>query len=390
VYLARTSEGPDAADRELGAIDSNVVVVGRLVFFTSGGQIKAQRLDAAAGVLVGEPRTVADRVAIDPYGAGEADFSVAAPESARRLLVGRPLGTVAYVGTTQGLRQLTVVDAGGAVLERFDVADTRDIALSPDGRLVAFEEVDPEAGTREVWVHDLERRSRIRLTQHPAEDLSPMWSPDSRTVYFVSTRGHRSTLFGTSAQGGQREQPLFDFEGRVVAYQITPDGRSVVFEQLDQRGGWDIWMRSLDGAAPTPLVQSASNDQQPAISPDGRFLAYSTPESGGQQVWVIPMPADGRRWRISSDYGREPAWSADGRTLYYHGLNRSLMRVSVDLRTPTPTFGPPQSLFTIPFRGYDMRFHFAVLPGGTRFLVNAPVDTQAPTTATIILNVPLP
>jgi Tol biopolymer transport system component len=146
----------------------------------------------------------------------------------------------------------------------------------------------------------------------------------------------------------------------------------------------------MAGGEPTPLVQSSHNDHEPAISPDGRYLAYSTPESGGQQVWVMPVPADGRRWRVSSDYGREPAWSEDGRTLYFHGLNRTLMRASADLSGSTPKIGVPRGLFSIPFRGYDMRFHFAILPGGTRFLVNVPPDALPPAAATVILNAPVP
>jgi len=209
-------------------------------------------------------------------------------------------------------------------------------------------------------------------------------------VYFVSARTGRWALFSASAHGGQREQELFDFDGRVVPFQITPDGRSLVYQQLDQQGGWDIWIRSMAGGEATPLVQSSHNDQEPAISPDGRYLAYSTPESGGQQVWVMPVPADGRRWRVSSDYGREPAWSADGRTLYFHGQNRTLMRASADLRGTTPTLGVAHGLFTIPFRGYDMRSHFAALPDGKRFLVNVPTDALPPPAATVILNAPIP
>jgi Tol biopolymer transport system component len=341
-------------------------------------------------VLVGEALTLADGVAVDPYGSGDADFSVARQPSPW-LGRSRPaLATVAFVSTSQGLRQMKVVDAAGTPLATLDAGDTRDMRLSPDGRLVAFEEVDGETGTREIWVHDLARRSRIRLTQHPGEDMAPLWSPDSRTVYFLSTREAKPSLYAVSAQGGQRESRLLDFNGQVVPYEITPDGRSLVFQQLDQQGGWDIWKSSLDGASPTPLVQSAHNDREPAVSPDGRFLAYSTPESGGQQVWVMPLPADGRRIRVSSDYGREPAWSADGSTLYYHGLNRTLMRVRVDGSTASPSFGPPQGLFTIPFRGFDMRFHFAVLPQRDRFLVNAPQDASTPASATIILNAALP
>lgn len=390
LYLAQGGAGPDSPDRELGDMASNVLVVGQRVVFVSGGQLKVQRLDVQAGALVGEPVTLADGVAIDPYGAGDAKFSVALQPSTWRAPRSGMLATLAYVSTTQGLRQMRIVDAAGVATTTFVAADTRDLRLSPGGRLVAFEEVDPETGTREIWVQDLERRSRIRLTQHPADDTAPMWSPDSRTVYFLSSRQGLPALFAVSAHGGQRENRLFEFTGQVVPYEISPDGRSVVFQQLDQQGGWDIWMCSLDGASPRALVQSVHNDREPAISPDGRLLAYSTPESGGQQVWVMPLPADGRRFRVSSDYGREPAWSADGRTLYYHGLNRALMRVQVDSRGVTPVLGPPGGLFTIPFRGFDMRFHFGVLPGPPRFLVNAPLDTPTPASATIILNAALP
>lgn len=390
LYLARTADGPDAIDRELGEIPSNVQVVGDRLVFVSGGQLKAQRFDVANGVLVGDPLTLADGVAVDPYGMGDADFSVARQPSSWFGSSQPVLATLAFVGTAQGLRQMKVVDGTGTPVMSLDAGDTRDMRVSPDGRLVAFEDVDGETGTREIWVHDLARRSRVRLTQHPGEDTAPLWSPDSRTVYFLSTRDSKTSLYGVSAQGGQRESRLFDFTGQVVPYEITPDGRSLVYQQLDQQGGWDIWRCSLDGASPMPLVQSAHHDREPAISPDGRFLAYSTPESGGQQVWVMPLPADGRRIRVSSDYGREPAWSADGATLYYHGLNRTLMRVAVKGTAANPSFGPPQGLFTIPFRGYDMRFHFAVLQQRDRFLVNVPQDTPTPASATVILNAALP
>jgi Tol biopolymer transport system component len=390
IYLARSADGPDAEDRALLEAPSNPLVVGTRLFVVMQGQVRAQHLDVGAGRLVGEPVPVVDGVAVDPYGPGDADFSVALTTDGRFGSAASARAVVAFVGSAQGTRSMRVVDPTGTPIETLGSAEIRDLRLSPDGRLLAYEEIDAESGTREIWVHDFERRSRIRLTQHAAEDISPMWSPDSRTVYFISYRDARVALYGTSAHGGQREQPLLEFDRQVVAYDITPDGRSLIFQRLDQQGGWDIWERSLAGGPPVPLVQSTSNDQHPAISPDGRLLAYSTPESGGQQVWVMPRPADGRRWRVSSDYGREPAWSADGRTLYYHGLNRTLIRVAVDGDGATPTFGPPSALFTIPFRGYDVRHHVAVLPGGARFLVNAPPESLPPASATVVLNARVP
>ncbi|BCS33226.1 hypothetical protein TBR22_A24530 [Luteitalea sp. TBR-22] len=390
LFLARASDGPDAEDRPLVESPSNALVVGTRLFLVTQGQVRALRIDVAAGTLIGEPVPVVDGVAVDPYAAGDADFSVALPgrvgvgssESSRAI--------VAFVGSAQGARTMRVVDLAGTTVDTLGTSETRDMRLSPDGRLLAYEEIDAETGTREIWVHDLERRARVRLTQHPAEDISPMWSPDSHTVYFISYRDQRVALYGRSAGGGQREQSLVEFDSQVIAYDITPDGRSLIYQRLDQQGGWDIWQRALAGGGQIPLVQSPSNDQHPAVSPDGRYLAYSTPESGGQQVWVMPLPADGRRWRVSSDYGREPAWSADGRTIYFHGLNRALMRAAVDFDTATPVIRPPVALFTIPFRGYDVRSHFVALPGGSRFVVNAPPDSLPPASATVVLNAPVP
>ncbi len=391
LYLARASDGPDAPDRELAEIASNVALVGDRIVYVSAGQLQARRLDVAAGTLSGDAVTIHDGVATDPYGAGNARISAAAGGPVAGLGRRRArLATVAFVGAIQSPRQLRIVDARGMPIETLASGHMRDMRLSPDGRLVAFEDVDRETGTREIWVHDLSRRSRIRLTQHAAEDIAPVWSRDSASVYFASSRTGRWALFGTSVHGGSREQFLFDLGGRVVPYEVTPDGRSLIVQRLDQEGGWDIWIRSLTGGDARPLVQSPHNDHEPALSPDGRYLAYSSPESGGQQVWIVPVPADGRRWQVSTDYGRAPEWSADGRALFFHGLNRTLMRASADLRGPTPRIGVPRSLFEIPFLGFDMRFHFGVLPGAARFLVNVPADAVAAASATVVLNVPLP
>jgi hypothetical protein len=387
LYLGRTADGPDAADRELLEMDSNPIVVGSRVFYSHRGQLKSQHLDLAAGRLVGDAVTVADGVRVNPYGFGEADVTVAVTGPARGTATH---GIVSFVATAPSPRALRIVDASGRTLTDFGEFDTRDMRLSPDGTHVAYEQIDPENQTREIWVLDLQRQSRVRLTQHEAEDIAPMWSRDGRTVYFLSRRNMRYALYATPAQGGQRETELFRFPEPVIPYDVTGDGRFVMYEQHDQRGGWDIWMRPLDGGTPIPLVRSSQNDQDPAMSPDGRYLAYSSPESGGRQVWVMPVPADGRRWRVSTDYGQGPEWSADGRTLYYHGLNRTLMRVSVDTTSATPTLGTVRGLFTIPFVGYDMRYHFGVLRDQQRFLVNAPVESMPPVPATVILNAPLP
>lgn len=388
LYVGRTADGPEAIDRPLLANDANPMIAGDRLFYISGGELKVQRLDVAAGTLRGEATRLAEGLRVNAYGFGNADVALALTEAGGGWRGTPARATVAFVGATPSPRTFTTVDTGGRPIASFDPADTRDMRVSPDGEHLAYEQIDDETGTREIWAMNLRRQSRVRLTQHAAEDLMPVWSRDGRTIYFLSRRTGRNALFAVAAQGGQREQELFAFSGQVILHELTPDGRALVYEQLDQQGGWDIWMRALDGTGAKPIVHSSFNDQDPAVSPDGRFLAYSSPESGGRQVWLIPLPADGRRWQVSSDYGRGPVWSRDGRAIYFHGLNRTLSRVAIDLRPTTPAVGPVEGLFTIPFRGYDLRYHFGVL-SGDRFIVNRP-GGSGPEHATVIVNLPLP
>ena len=372
LFLAAIADGVDAPDRELGNIASNALVVGDRVFFVKAGQLQAQHLDVRAGALVGEAIPVTDGVAIDPYDAGDAEMSVAMPLAPRPGQAGPAFATVAYVGMSQSPRQMAIVDASGTLVESLTSADTRDMRLSPDGRLVAVEEVDAETGL-----------ARSGCTTWSADRASGSPSTRPRT----SRRCGRATADSCTSSRRARAAGRCSAPRRMAASASWNSSISTdVSSRTRSRPMVVRWCSSgstsraggTSGSDRWPVAKRrrwcsrATTISEPAISPDGRYLAYSTPESGGQQVWVMPLPADGRRWRVSSDYGREPAWSADGRTLYFHGLNRTLMRASADLSGTTPILGVAQGLFTIPFRGYDMRSHFAALPGGTRFLVNVP------------------
>ena len=126
------------------------------------------------------------------------------------------------------------------------------------------------------------------------------------------------------------------------------------------------------------------------MSPDGRWLAYSSPESDGRQVYVERFPNNSRRWRVSKEHGRQPHWQADSRVLYYHGHDRQLIRLPIDIGGDIPAMGTPDVLFPIPLRGYDVRYHYGITPDGSRVVVNVPPSLAPPLSATVVLNPPLP
>ncbi len=373
LYLGRV-EGTADDDRLLMETESNVQVAGDHLYFTRLGQLLRQRIDEASGRLVGTPETVADHIRTNPYNHGMADITASAA------------GPVAFVAGVQQARQLQVVDQEGRMLENLGLpGEYRDIALSHDGTRLAFEEVDPETGTRDIWMHDLARGSRMRLSQHPADETSPMWAPDDRSVYFMSNRDQQLMLLRRPVDSSGQEQVVLTFDAPVRPTAITRDGLGLYYEQLDQATGWDLWWRPLDGGEPQAYLQSPFHDHEPVPSPDGFFVAYASPDSGSRQVYLGTRTPSDRRWAVSTDYGREPLWRPDGRELYFHGKDRKLMVASVDVVGGEPRVGTPRALFELRFRGYDLRYHYAVLPDGRRFVLNAPVPGSTALPATVVV-----
>jgi dipeptidyl aminopeptidase/acylaminoacyl peptidase len=377
LHLGRVNDRPDAADRVLLDLSSNAVVTASHVFYVDGGALTVRRLDARAGRFVGESRVLARGIVTDPYGDGQVELSVA------------DTGAVVYVAGRPSAGTLRIVDRAGRTLVDLANGDVRDFRMSPDGSRVAYEQVDEVTGGRDIWVVDTRAPAPVRLSRHPAHDVAPTWSPDGERVYYLSQRGPLPVLVSAPARGGV-EQVHLAFDGPAVPYEITGDGQTLLYEQQAQESGWDIWKRPLAGGAPTPLVRGRSNEQAPSLSRDGRWLAYSSPESEGRQVYIERVPNSGRRWRVSKEHGRQPQWQADTRALYYHGHDRQLIRMPLDVSGDAPLTGTAEVLFPIPLRGFDVRYHYGISPDGSRVVVNVPPPAATPLPATVILNAPLP
>jgi len=259
-------------------------------------------------------------------------------------------------------RQLTLVSRSGQVTalmpDRKPFAGPR---FSPDGRRLAVEIVE-EGGGSDVWVLDIPQRAWSRLTTDRISNR-PIWTPDGRRIVYSSY----ADLWWVAADGSARPESLLAAAGTRYPASVTPDGRAVVFQQLS---GDPVGIRSLvfDSApAANLIIPAAFNESAPALSPDGQWLAYQSEEAGRMEVYVKPYPGPGARVPVSVQGGVEPAWSRDGRELFYRAGD-TMMVASVTLRPAFAVTGR-RVLFGGaylrggPFREYD------VAPDGQRFVM---------------------
>ena len=360
IYLGDLTRADASADRRLLAADSNVFFGSGHIAFVRRGQLHAQPFDVSDGRATGPAFPITERVDQDPYDDGFAMFALSAN------------GVLAYRGGVTPDRQLRWIDRTGRVIGSLEApGEYRDLSLSRDGRRVAYERMDEALGTRDIWIRELDRDSRLRLTATPEEDGAPVWSPDGSTLIFGAFRGREIHVLRESAAGGN-EESLATLIG--VPQDWSPDGRTVALEVTTPTKGTDLILMDLDSRALTPYLQTPYMEREAQFSPDGHYMAYSSSESGQREVYVEPIPRDGRRWKVSNDYGREPRWRGDGRELFYIGRDDTITAVAV---RPAPTgldFDRPAPLFPVRIRGADVRYHYAVSRDGQRFLVNTVVE----------------
>jgi serine/threonine-protein kinase len=202
------------------------------------------------------------------------------------------------------------------------------VRFSPDGQRLALVQIE---GTKYgIFVYDWQHDTMSRLTFITQRTVYPTWSPDGKHIAFGSAYG----LGWTRADGAGENQPLLDGKNLVMSpYSFFPDGRRLAFHELDPDTGWDLWTLGLDVSdpdhpkpgKPEPFLRTPFNERSPAVSPDGRWIAYESDESGRNEVYVRPFPGPGGRWQISNAGGQLPVWSRNGRELFFQNPDNRIM-----------------------------------------------------------------
>jgi Tol biopolymer transport system component len=236
--------------------------------------------------------------------------------------------------------------------------------LSPDGRSLAVT-IDPRPS--EVWIYDLERGSRTPLTRD-AHSILSVWNPDSRRIVFASD----GDLYITPPDPGSAPQRLLARAGGQFPHSWSRDGRFLFFYEMGAAATRrDLGVFDTGSATARPVLASPANELHPAISPDGRWLAYDSDESGRAEVYVRPFPdTAARRWAISVEGGHSPLWSRDGRELFYVN-GQSLVAVAMRIDGPELVPGAPAVLFDGPFDTTQDN-NYDVSPDGTYFIMIEP------------------
>jgi len=292
-------------------------------------------------------------------------------------------GTLAFVpGTREKFeRNLVWVDRKGQ--EQLIAAPPRGYEhprLSPDGKKIALHII--ESASNDIWVYDLERGTLTRLTFGPLDE-TPAWMPDGRRVTYASDRPglQPRTVFSKPTDGSGQEEPLWQGQPHLHLGNWSPDGRTLV--TADTGAGGDLVVLSLDktGSA-RPLEQTPFIERTPALSTDGRWLAYASHATGREEIYVEAFPDRGGRWQISTEGGREPAWARNGRELFYRNGDR-LMAVPVST-APAFSAGTPSMLFEGRYLSNPDRTRYDVSPDGQRFLMIK--GEAAPTQITLVLD----
>ncbi|MBI4479865.1 MAG: PD40 domain-containing protein [Acidobacteria bacterium] len=258
--------------------------------------------------------------------------------------------------------------------------------LSPDGQRAAV------GIGNNVWVYDIPRDTLTRLTfEGENAATAAIWTPDGNRIIFPSARGEApANLYWKPADGSGSEERLTTSRNTQNLGAMTPDGRTLVYAETDPKTQRDIWVVSMEGdRKPRVFLQTPFNAGTPRLSPDGRWLAYISDESGKYEVYVRPFPGPGGKWQISTEGGTELAWNPAGSELFYRSGATKGKMMAVDIRTqPTFSAGRPRLLFEGPYVPGTQGAMYAVSPDGQRFLM-LQVGAQQQTSLTqinVVLN----
>ena len=365
LFLSQTAEG--GARNDQSGIDALELATGKRtrvvttnsspihsaagqILFWRDGTLLAQRFDAGRLAVEGEPVPVANPVS---YNQNEQALASVSNE-----------GTLVFrEGTRGSLSRLVWIDRKGLGLAVIrDRELLQGFALSKDGTKLVYAANAIGQGSTDLWVQDLVRGTASRLTFEEGGESNPVWSGDGAYVYYSNDRRNDGVIFRRRSDGTGAAEELGTIPEGIWPGSVARDGRWMVAGTVAGKTGWDLLRFDLATGKVSPLVTTPFFDQDPALSPDDRLLAFASEESGRWEIYVQALDGERGRWQVSTDTGRRPRWRADGRELFFLAVPDRLMVVDVEPGA-VPRFGTPRELFRFPADGFE------VAPDGQKFVV---------------------
>jgi serine/threonine-protein kinase len=350
---------------------------------------------AASGHLVYAQKGTLMAVPFDPQRLAVTGAAVPVVEGVRQSTVSgsahynfSATGSLVYVpGGVQSVQlRLVWVNRNGAEQPLAAPAHAyRGLRLSPDGRRVAMAVDEQET---QIWLYDLTRETPTRLTFEGNANAYPAWTPDGNRIAFTSkSKEGPQDLFWQLADGSGGLERLTTSEYVPFSMSWSPDGQMLAFVEINPTTGYDIWVLRMSDRKAQPFLRTPFTEGAPRFSPDGRWLAYVSDESGRFEIYVQPYPGPGGKWQISTEGGTEPMWNPNGRELFYRSGDKMM---AVEIATqPGFAAGKPRMLFEGQYQPTPGTFpNYDVSPDGQRFLMLKPTEQAqaAPTQINVVLN----
>jgi len=343
------------------------------ILFVRDQTLMAQAFDENRLEVKGEPRPIAENIQTEltpGFGVYSASHT----------------GAMIYqsVASGAGFANLVSFDrAGKQVGVHGEPGNYFDVELSDDGNRLAVVAIDRGQRTRDVFLVDLATNRRTRFSFEPFSDENPVWSPgkDPRHIMYRSRREANFAIYQKATNGSGVPELILN-PGTPRSW--SPDGRFVLFTTNSQATSVDLWTLEVSNRKAVPYLATPAIESTGQFSPDGKWIAYQTNESGIDEVFVAPFPATGAKWLVSISGGSFPRWRGDGSELYYLDPANRLMAASIDITGAVAKAGDVRPLFTA--RPRLVGVPYDVFPNGQRFLINTINDAVEPEPINVVLN----
>ena len=346
------------------------------LLFWRDATLWAQSFDENSRQMSGTPVSVASAVGLNPV-TSQSLFSISYS------------GALVFFAGAVGQSEIVWIDRAGHQIGKPGPAGAiTTVSLSPDATIVVYDQADSRTATLDLWQFAFTRGAPERLTFDPSNDVFPVWSPDGSRIAFSSIRERPPQLYELAAHSAGTEKLLLKTNLPKVASGWSHDGKILFYTVTDPKTSGDIWALPAS-KIPYPVVNTSSDERYGTPSPDARWLAYISNESGAYEVNVRALQGAGIRRQVSTNGGFQPQWRRDGRELFYMAPDKTLMTVAFESHATTFDASPPKALFATRTKWIEIQGTaqtYAVAPDGQRFLVANATESSQLAPITVVLN----